>query len=83
MSGEVRRKHWKNRANDVPVNTFEGSEGRFAPQSFVCAPAEAYVEGRCEIHMHFRAGIVAGGIAGDWRAVVKISSGAPTLQGRW
>lgn len=31
--------------------------------------AETYAEGGCELHVHFRAGFVNGGIAGDWCAI--------------
>jgi hypothetical protein len=31
--------------------------------------AETYAEGGCELHVHFRAGFVQGGEAGDWCAI--------------
>src|SRR5215207_9471557 len=43
------------------------------PQSRFGALAEAYVTGCCEIHAHFRASTVEGGILGDWCAFVKKS----------
>src|SRR5215208_7813162 len=37
--------------------------------SFWNSLAEAYAEGGVEIHIHFRAGFVEGGVAGDWCAI--------------
>jgi len=61
------------------VDVFECVEDRLTPESLVCRLAEAYVEGRLEIYMHFRSSTVAGGIAGYWCAAIKVSKERPDL----
>lgn len=45
-----------------PERYWHSSEGLGNPSS------EAYVGSGCDLHVHFRAGLVEGGIAGDWCA---------------
>src|SRR3712207_1568999 len=73
MADEVGRQGRKHSVDDVSVDARKGVEDRLA-QEYVWNPlAEAYVEGRCEIHVHFRAGTIDGGILGDWCAAIKIA----------
>jgi hypothetical protein len=61
-----RRQHL---ANDAPVDIPQhGGDGE-PWYLFWDSLAEAYAEGGLEIHLHFRAGTVEGGVAGDWCAV--------------
>ena len=63
-----RREHL---VDDVSVEALKCAGDRFAQESDRGTLAEAYVEGRCEIHAHFRAGTVEGRIFGDWCAAIE------------
>ena len=70
-SGEEIFEWRENFVGDVPVDNPQHIGNRAAPEPFWGALAEAYVTGCCEIHAHFRASTVEGGILGDWCAFVK------------
>ncbi len=83
-SGEVIGKGRENPFSYVVMDTRQSVGDREASELLWGSLAETYAEGGCEIHVHFRAGLVNGGIAGDWCAVFNrecdwldfISSGA-------
>jgi hypothetical protein len=56
---------------DESVNDAQRVGDRVAPELFWSTTGEAYVEGCCEIHVHFRASTVEGRILGDWCAAIK------------
>lgn len=62
--------------DNIPLEALKGAGDGAAPQSLGSALGESYIEGRCEIHVHFRAGTVEGRILGDWCAAVKPSEKA-------
>lgn len=57
------------RARYVAMDMRQPVGNRHAAQLLWGSLTETYVEGRCEVHVHFRAGLVNGGVAGDWCAV--------------
>jgi len=58
----------KHALDDVVVDEFESKRNRHALELLWDSLAEAYAEGWLGLHVHFRAGFVEGGIAGDWCA---------------
>jgi hypothetical protein len=74
VSGEERvNERRKNFVDDVSVEALKSGDNRFAHEPIWNPLTEAYVEGRCEVHVHFRAGTVEGRIFGDWCAAIKIA----------
>lgn len=68
-SAEVRDEGRKNRFRYVTMDTREPVGDRVASELLWSSLAETYAKGGIELHVHFRAGFVNGGIAGDWCAI--------------
>jgi hypothetical protein len=68
-SVEVRDQGLDNLFGYVAMDMSQPVGDREASELLWGSLAEAYAEGGCEIHVHFRAGVVNGGIAGDWCAI--------------
>lgn len=68
-SGEVIGKRRDNLFGYVTMDMRQPLGNRHAAELLWGSLAESYAEGGCEIHVHFRAGFVDGGVAGDWCAI--------------
>lgn len=68
-SGEVQSQGAQHFVGDVGVDCRESRGNRHTPEYLWDSLAEAYAESRCDIHVHFRARFVEGGIAGNWCAL--------------
>jgi len=71
LSKELAAQRSRNPVDDVSVEALKRGDARGAHKPVWNPLAEAYVEGCCEIHVHFRSGTVEGGIFGDWCALIK------------
>lgn len=69
MSGEVRGQWRQDPPRYVVMDFSESLGNRQASNLLWGSLAETYQEGGCELHVHFRAGFVGGGVAGDWCAI--------------
>lgn len=69
VSGEVRGQTRKHLAHYVVMDVSKPVGNGHASELLWGSLAETYAEGGCELHVHFRAGVVNGGIAGDWCAI--------------
>ena len=69
MLGEVRAEGSEHCFEYVLMDAGQSIGSRHASELLWGTLAKRYVEGGCELHVHFRAGTVKGGIAGDWCAV--------------
>lgn len=69
MSGEVRSQGGDNLARYVVMDARKRLGNLNAAELLWTTQAESYVEGGCELHVHFRAGTIEGRILGDWCAV--------------
>jgi hypothetical protein len=67
--GEVRNERRNNLIRYVSIDARQRIGDGGASDLFWDTLAEAYVEGGCKVHIHFRAGLVNDGIAGNWCAV--------------
>lgn len=65
-SGEVRGKGRKHLLDYVTMDVSQPIGDRHAAELLWGSLPESYAEGGCEMHVHFRAGFVNGGIASDW-----------------
>jgi hypothetical protein len=68
MSGNEPAQGRENAVNDVVMDECESEGNRHTPELLWDSLAEAYADGRCGLHVHFRASFVKAGIAGDWCA---------------
>lgn len=68
-SGEVVSEGRDNLFGYVKMDMSQPIGDREASELLWGSLAESYAEGGCEIHVHFRAGLVNGGVAGDWCAI--------------
>jgi hypothetical protein len=73
MAREERGEWREHRVDDVSMEGVKGIPDGNEQEGVRNPLAEAYVEGCCEIHVHFRAGTVEGGVLGDWCALIKIA----------
>lgn len=69
MRAEERTQGRQHCAHYVAMDMRQPVGNRHAAELLWGSLAETYVEGGCEVHIHFRAGFVNGGVAGDWCAV--------------
>ena len=68
-SGEVTREVPENHFGYVAMDVSQPVGDRRAAELLWGSLADACDEGGCEIHVHFRAGLINGGTAGDWRVI--------------
>jgi hypothetical protein len=69
VAGEVRSHRPENLVRYVVMDARQRIGNLDAAEVLWSTLAESYVEGGCELHVHFRAGTVEGRIVGDWCAV--------------